>query len=503
MQNILVSFYSKVYHKIYHKNLSLFFRGLLCILFCSYVNLTRAESGPINYSIADIVEPLMPAVVNINTIKYQNKKLHRENLLPDEMKNHPFGEFFEHFGFPFFMDEMPTNPKAISLGSGFIISPDGDIVTNHHVIAEADEITVRLNNNKEFKAKIIGSDPKTDIALLKITSKDALPYVKFGDSSKSRVGDLAIAIGNPFGLGGTVTSGIISSKSRDIDIISGGLIDDYIQTDAPINSGNSGGPMFNVKGEVIGVNTAILTPSGTNIGIGFAIPSKTANNIVEQLKHGGKIERSKLGIRIQELTPEISEGLGLSTQKGVIIAGVDEGGAGEKAGLRTSDIVVEYNGQEVHSVRKLQILVAETPINRSVKIKIIRDGKQKLIDAKTEELTDLTENSNDKRKLKKNSDNSPRNLVINNVEFEDTEVQDHHNKGEIKTHVRVSANKSRDYWRNLQKGDIVSKVNQISIKNLADLKEEYDRTINQGKKHIVFLVKRESMTIYLALPLPN
>jgi serine protease Do len=443
---------------------------------------------------ADIVEPLMPAVVNINTVKYIKKD--KGSLLKNDPNFEEFNNLLDHFGIPFFMDEMPTNPKATSLGSGFIIDTEGYIVTNHHVIKDADEINVKTNDNKEFKAKIIGSDPKTDIALLKIESKTSLPFVRFGDSNKSRVGDWVIAIGNPFGLGGTVTAGIISSKFRDIDVQADGLIDDYIQTDAAINGGNSGGPLLNSDGEVIGVNTAILpSMGGTNIGIGFASPSNTVQQVVSILKKHGKIERGKLGVVIQDLTPEISDALGLKDVEGVLVSQVEKGGAADKAGIKDGDILIKYNNQNVKTIRKLQILVAETPINHEVEIVVLRNGKEKLLKAKTKHVSES--DSSDDIKISES-----KGYIVNGVEFVDItkDLFDRFALSDPKGVVVVN-NSAKDMWRSLSRGDIISSVNQVPVSNIADLKSEYEKAKSSGKKNIVFLIKRTNMTIFLALPL--
>jgi len=470
-------------------------RKILLIVLALFTS--SAFASPPTEGFANIVEPLMPAVVNINTVKYAKKKTRK--LSPQEnFQMDQFNELFEQFGMPFFMDEMPSNPKATSLGSGFIIDPEGFIVTNHHVIKDADEITIRLNDNKEYPAKLVGSDQKTDIAVLKITSKSPLPFVRFGDSSQSRVGDWIIAIGNPFGLGGTVTTGIISSKSRDIDIISDGLIDDYIQTDAAINGGNSGGPMFNMNGEVIGVNTAILTPSGTNIGISFAIPSNNVSNIIKQLKANGKIERGKLGIKVQDITPELADGLELKGVEGALLAGVEPEGSGAKAGLKEGDIITEYNGMPVKSVRRLLILVAETPLNKEINIKVLRDGKIITLKAFVKEMKDEVVTS--KQDLE--SDDSYKGYTVNGVKFVDItkQLSESLNIDESEG-VVVLSNNSKDAWRNLVKGDVVKAINQVPVNKVLDFKAQYEIAKKAGKKNIVFLVKRNAMTIFLAIPL--
>ena len=446
---------------------------------------------------ADVVEPLMPAVVNINTVKYAKKK-EKKSLSQEEMQIEQFNQLFEQFGFPFFMDEMPSNPKATSLGSGFIIDAEGYIVTNHHVIKDADEINVKLNDNKEFIAKLVGIDQKTDIAVLKITSTTPLPFVRFGNSTISRVGDCVIAIGNPFGLGGTVTTGIISSKSRDIDIITGGLIDDYIQTDAAINGGNSGGPMFNMQGEVIGVNSAILTPSGTNIGIGFAIPSNAVINVVTRLKEHGKVERGRLGVRIQELTSEIADGLGIKNHEGALLAGVEPGSAAEKAGLKVGDVIVEYNSQPIKNVRKLQILVADTPIGGEVSIKLLREGKEISLKIAVQEYKDTS--NVPEVKEKKQGENGG--YILHDVSFEDiTEKIAESLSIDKEAGVVVVSNSAKDAWRSLVRGDVLMAVNQAPITNISQLKTQYDMAKKSGKKNIVLLVKRSSTTLFLALPL--
>lgn len=479
---------------------------LVRLIFAAYlsflliVSSSQAASpliGP-TASFADIVEPLMPAVVNISTVKYAKKK-QKKGLSRGNRDLDHFQELFEHFGMPNFLEEMPSNPRSTSLGSGFLISSDGEIVTNHHVIQDADEIMVKLNDNKEYKAKLIGSDQKTDIALLKIETKESLPFVKFGNSSKARVGDWIIAIGNPFGLGGTVTAGIISAKSRDIDIISGGLIDDYIQTDAAINGGNSGGPMFNIEGEVIGVNTAILTPSGTNIGIGFAIPANPVQNIVTQLKAKGKIERGKLGIRIQELTPELAEGLGAKEDKGTLIAGVDPGSAGEKAGLKAGDIIVGFNNQEIKSMRKFQIMVAETPVNKEVDIKVLRGGKEVSLKAKIEESAD---NKTSENPLSNKESKSLNLYEFNKIEFSDL-TSDLAEKYSIKDQegVVVVSVQSETTFNLLSKGDLIVAMNKKQIKNLEDFKAECESSKKLGMKNVAFLIKRNSMTLYVSMPI--
>jgi serine protease Do len=312
-------------------------------------------------SFADLAEDLLPSVVNISTTQTLNRG-------QEEDFEEFFKEFFERRG----QMPPPGQRRASSLGSGFIIDKTGYIVTNHHVIAEADEIKVRLHDDTTLEAELVGSDEKTDLALLKVKSSKSLPAVDWGDSDNTRIGDWVVAIGNPFGLGGTVTAGIVSARQRDINA---GPYDDFIQTDAAINRGNSGGPMFNLKGDVIGVNTAIYSPSGGSIGIGFAIPSTLAKNVVQQLRDYGEVRRGWLGVRIQTVTDELAEGMHMKRAIGALVAAVTEGGPAEDAGIEQGDVIIEFDGREVSEMRKLPRMVAETPIGKDVDVKVWRKGE--------------------------------------------------------------------------------------------------------------------------------
>ena len=320
----------------------------------------RAKNPP--ESFADLAEKLTPSVVNISTtqtIKTQT------NPFPFQFPpGSPFEDMFKEF-------QRPTERKVTSLGSGFIIKKDGTVVTNNHVIANADGIIVRVNQ-KEYEAKVLGADPYSDVAVLKIQSSEKFKPVEFGNSDKARVGEWVVAIGNPFGLGGTVTSGIISARNRDINLT---RYDDFIQTDASINQGNSGGPLFNMDGDVIGINTAIISPSGTSSGIGFAIPSNAASAIIDQLIKYGETKRGWLGVRIQQVTKEIATVAGLDEPRGAFIGGVSEGSPAEKGGIKLGDIVLEFDGQKIKTMRNLPRVVANTKPNKKVDIKIWRDKK--------------------------------------------------------------------------------------------------------------------------------
>ena len=451
---------------------------------------------------ADIVDPLMPTVVNVYTVHYPKQT----NIVggtqgqrnPFGNMQDPFAKFFEGFDLPFAFDEMYTNPKAMSLGSGVIISPEGYIVTNHHVIANADEVNVKLSDNTELPAKIIGSDQRTDLALLKVNSKTPLPFAKFGDSAKARVGDYVIAIGNPFGLGGTVTTGIVSSKGRDISTDAMGIVDDFIQTDAAINSGNSGGPMFNIAGEVIGINTAIFSPSGSNIGIGFAIPSSTASKVIEQLKSHGKISRGMLGVKIQDITPEIADAIDTPESQGVLVIEVDKDGAGDKAGIKPRDVILKVGDVEVKNARKLQIAIAETPVNTNVSITVMRDGKTKELKC------NITERTKDRKSSKESNTQSSaapgasfesHGVVFGNL-TDDWLGQSGASSGVVVEQVKHAAS-----WKGLMRGDLILSVNQMAVDSVDDVEKIIKKAIENKKKHVILFVKRSNVSFVLALPL--
>jgi serine protease Do len=332
--------------------------------------------------IADVAERVIDAVVNISTS--QNVASRNQggggggampNLPNDPQLDELFRDFFNRRGQQGDNQNRGGNtPRRVnSLGSGFIIDSAGIVVTNNHVIADADEITVILNDGSRIKADLIGKDQKTDLALLRIKTEKQLKSVKFGNSDGLRLGEWVIAIGNPFSLGGTVTAGIVSARNRDIN---SGPYDNYIQTDAAINRGNSGGPLFNLDGEVVGINTAIISPSGGSIGIGFAVPSKTALAVIDQLKNFGETRRGWLGVRIQQVTDEIAESLGIKPARGALVAGVDEKGPAKPAGIEPGDVIVKFDGQDIREMRDLPRVVADTPVGKDVPVLVIRKGRE-------------------------------------------------------------------------------------------------------------------------------
>jgi serine protease Do len=350
--------------------------------------LADAQARGAPESFADLAEGLLPAVVNISTT--QTLPASRGPDMPQFPPGSPFEEFFKDF---FDQHGGPGGDrrarKATSLGSGFVIDASGYIVTNNHVIKDADEITVILQDDTALKAELIGHDEKTDVALLKVEPKKPLPSVPWGSSDKARVGDWVMAIGNPFGLGGTVTAGIISAKTRDINA---GPYDSFIQTDAAINKGNSGGPLFNTAGEVIGINTAIFSPSGGSIGIGFAVPSSLAKEVVDQLKEFGRTRRGWIGVRIQTVGEEIAEGLGLSEPKGALVAAVTGEGPAAVAGIKAGDVILTFDGRDVPDMKDLPRIVAETKIGKDVDVVVWRDGKEVEVKLSVGELEEAEEN---------------------------------------------------------------------------------------------------------------
>ena len=331
-----------------------------------------AQAGPPDF--ADLAERLVPSVVSISTSQEV-----QAGGAPRTPPGSPFEEFFREYFERRGEQQQPRNrpmPRANSLGSGFVVDSDGVIVTNNHVIADASEITVTFADGESLPATLVGRDPKTDIAVLKVDPPEPLAAVAWGDSDTARVGNWTIAIGNPFGLGNTVTAGIVSARARDINA---GPFDDFIQTDASINRGNSGGPLFDMNGAVIGVNTAIYSPSGGSVGIGFSVPSNLARNVVLQLREFGETRRGWLGVRIQTVTDDLAESLGLDSASGALVASVSEGSPAAEAGVEVGDVILTFDGKEVESMRRLPRIVAETEIGREVEVALWRGGERVLV----------------------------------------------------------------------------------------------------------------------------
>jgi serine protease Do len=456
--------------KIDMNNLKLFFVSLII-----YLNLqTYSFSQNIPGSFADLAEKLMPSVVNISTttiIKTQS------NPFPFQFPpGSPFEDMFKEFG-------TPQERKSSALGSGFIIDEKGIVVTNNHVIQDAEDIIIRVNGDKEFKAKVIGADPLSDIAILQLETKEKFIPAKFGNSDKARIGDWVIAIGNPFGLGGTVTSGIISARNRSIGL---SRYEDYIQTDASINSGNSGGPLFDMNGDVIGINTAILGRSGS-IGIGFSIPSNSAKLVIDQLIEFGETKRGWLGVRIQDVTKEIADVEKLDEPRGALVASVADGSPSAKGGIKAGDIILEFDGQPIQEMKELPIIVARTKVGKKVKLKVWRNKKEI---SKTITLGRL-ETSEDFKVAEKNT--PPKELSIDKLKITVRELS----KDDIKSRklpnqssglVITKIENNSPLSGSIEVNSIIIEAQKKKIKNISDLNQVVKQVLNSNQKTILLVI---------------
>lgn len=451
---------------------------------------SRSAIGATPPDFADLAEKLSPTVVNVYTTqKLEVSSSPHQFFFPDENQiPEPFRRFF---GMPENQGQAPKREmKRTSLGSGVIVTPDGYILTNNHVVEDADEINVTLDTFEEFTAKIIGRDPKSDLALIKIEPKKDLPFVKFGNSDKLRVGEWVLAIGNPFGLQKTVTAGIVSAKGRAINNESYG---NFIQTDASINPGNSGGPLFNLQGEMVGVNTAIYSRSGGNIGIGFAIPINMAENVFNQLKEHGKVTRGWLGVMIQQVTPELAQSFGLERPIGALIGQVVPDSPAEKAGLKAGDVITTYNGKEITQMSMLPAMVANTEVGAKAALAVIRDGKKMDLTVEIgkmdeeEALAAGTETGTSKKLGMTVQDLTPK--LAESLGITET-------AGVIVTDV---ASDSAAAEAGIARGDIILEINRKPIESLAQYKKVLKTA--QEKKTMLLLIKRDQHTRFVILDL--
>jgi serine protease Do len=453
-------------------------------------------------SVAPVAEKLIDAVVNISTS--QTVKGPEGVPLPRVPKGAPFEEFFEDF-FNRKGKRSPSDRKVSSLGSGFVVDgKEGIVVTNNHVIDGADEIIVNFSDGSKLKVdKVLGKDTKTDLAVLKVTPKRTLASVPFGSSNKLRVGDWVMAIGNPFGLGGSVTVGIISAKQRDIN---SGPYDDYLQTDAAINKGNSGGPLFNMDGEVIGVNTAIISPTGGSIGIGFAVPSDTAVVVVDQLRQFGETRRGWLGVKIQTITDDMVEAYGLKENTGALVGGVTTDSPAAKAGIQDGDIILKFDGKDVTSMRGLPRLVAQTPIGKDVEVELLRKGQRTTLTVAVGRLVEEAEStktakevpkSRNRGKGKDKSDKSEKDggksapsrssLIGLGLAPLNDELRTQHNVGkDVKGVIVVEVDPaSPAAERGIKVGDVIVEVAQDAVTTLDDVVKGVDKVKNAGRKAVL------------------
>ena len=471
----------------------------------------HAVARPAPDSFADLADKLLPAVVNISTT--QSVKAEHGDKIPD-MPQFPPGSPFEDFFKDFFKHNHPGGKgqpqaetrKATSLGSGFIVDPAGYVVTNNHVIADADSITVILHDNTNLKAEIVGRDTKTDIAVLKIKSDKPLTAVPWGDSDKSRVGDWVLAIGNPFGLGGTVTAGILSARQRDIN---SGPYDDFLQTDASINRGNSGGPMFNMDGEVIGINTAIYSPSGGSIGIGFAIPSSLAHEVVAELikEPDHTVHRGWLGVRIQAVTDEIAESLGLDKARGALVASVTDSGPAQVAGIQPGDVILTFNGKDVTDMRHLPRFVAETPVDKVVPITVWRKRHQAALTVKVGRLQETeTASASAETPTKPQAQKTEGETVkalgmtLSNLT---PDLKEKFSLGDSAKGVVVVdvAKDSPSAEKGLRPGDMIMEAAQEEVKTASQVVGRVADAKKSGRKSILLLVERQGDLRFVALRL--
>ncbi|GHF30712.1 serine protease [Kordiimonas sediminis] len=445
-------------------------------------------------SFADLVEKLSPAVVNISTVTTVTPSNNRSPRLPEGM---PFGDWFDEFRD---RQEEAEPRQARSLGSGFIIDAEGYVVTNNHVVAEADEITVTLFDEREFEAELIGRDSRTDLALLKIKSDKKFPYVSFGDSDKSRVGDWVLTIGNPFGLGGSVSAGILSGRNRNAD---GGAYIDYLQTDAPINRGNSGGPMFNMDGDVIGVNTLIFSPSGGNVGIGFAIPSHDAQLYISELREFGRVRRGLLGVTIQAVTEEVAESQGLENVEGAIVTTVAEGGPAEDAGIRIGDIIISWDGKPVDSSRSLSRVVALTKIGKPVDVVLIRDGERMTIPVTTGEMSEELNRDEAIREGRERRSQTGERDMVEGMELMsmNSDVRRRFNiADDVEGVVVVRVSRSSAAGRaGIRSGTVIMRVNSTQVTDASDVVSALDEAREAGRENALLLVHYRGNTVHLPL----
>ncbi|HEY8212606.1 MAG TPA: Do family serine endopeptidase [Methylocystis sp.] len=461
-------------------------------------------------SLSELSAQVSDAVVNISATTVDAKRSSRSdgpNLPPGLGPGAPFDDLFEEFfrrrgqGMP----ELPRQRRSSSLGSGFVIDPSGIVITNNHVIADANEVTVIFNDGQKLKAEVLGKDQKVDVAVLKVKPEKPLKAVKFGDSDKAKVGDWVLAVGNPFGLGGSVTAGIVSARNRNID---SGPYDNYIQTDASINKGNSGGPLFNMDGEVIGINTAILSPSGGSVGIGFATPANTVEPVIVQLQQFGETRRGWLGVRIQNIDDAIAETLNLGGTRGALVAGVDDKGPSKPAGLKVGDVIIKFDGKPIKESRDLPKLVAATPVGKDVELVVVRGGKEQTKIVKLGRLEDgekVASKDGDKDKSEGGGgDGSSQSVLGLELSRLSDELRTRYQiKDTVKGGVVITAvdPRSEAAEKRLQAGEVLLEVNQEAVSDPADVVKKIKTLKGSGKKTALLIVANgQGDAHFVALP---
>ncbi len=457
------------------------FLGLLC-------NVSYARA--VGDSFAALVEELNPAVVNITSTTLVTE---RPDFNPTIPRGSPFEDFFREFQNPSDNNENPQRRRRGSaLGSGFIISSDGFVVTNNHVIENADEIEIEMRDGRILQAQIYGRDIKTDIALLKVADVADLPYVKFGDSSVSRVGDWVLAIGNPLGQGFSVSAGIISARGRALS----GSYDDFIQTDAAINRGNSGGPLFNMQGEVIGVNTAILSPNGGSIGIGFSMSSAVVSKVVDQLKNYGETRRGWLGVRIQDINEDVAGALGLNASEGALVTDVPKGPA-KAAGIKSGDVIIEFDGTLIDNTRTLVRVVGDSPVGKEVVVRLLRDSQEIEVRVTLGRLEEaIADLKIQPPKPQKTGD--ALGLTLSSISGAEREKFGLDDKLEGVVIVRVDPN-SDSAEKGLMEGDVIIKVGQENVMTAKDVVGAVKKVKASGRASVLLLLSRQGNRRFVAI----
>jgi len=468
-------------------------------------------------SLSPIIQKVMPAVVNVSVAMKGDAAMSGddEEASPGSMPGNgdvpnfpssPFDEMLKRFfdqqgrglGNGPGMQQHPHVGNRVALGSGFIVDPQGYVVTNNHVVGESGTVTVIFQDDTKHPAKIVGRDPKTDLALLKIETSKPLPFVAWGDSDAAKIGDWILAIGNPFGLGGTVTTGIISARGRDIH---SGPFDDYLQLDAPINRGNSGGPTFNQQGQVIGINTAIYSPNGGSVGIGFAIPANLAKTVVAQLREHGKVDRGWLGVQIQQMTPEIASSLGLKDEHGALVSDVTPNSPAARAGLKQGDVIVRFNGKDVDKLHDLPRLVADTPVNSAVDLTVWRNGQNERLQANVGQMP------NDKQQAsagdREQSQAVPEKSSALGLRLGQLDSQTRKQLG-VKSDVKgvvvtQVAPDSQAAERGIQPGDVIVAINQQPAGTPGEAAQKLKQAKQKGDKNLLLLLNRHGVNEYVGL----
>ena len=450
------------------------FKKIFIVFLLSFNLQVSSFSQNMPGSFADLAERLMPSVVNISTTTTVTTQ---SNPFPFQFPpGSPFEDMFKEFG-------APQERQSSALGSGFIIDEKGIVVTNNHVISDAEDITVRVNGDKEFNAKVIGADPLSDIAVLQLETNEKFIPVKFGNSDKARIGDWVIAIGNPFGLGGTVTSGIIYARNRSIGL---SRYEDYIQTDASINSGNSGGPLFDMNGDVIGINTAILGRNGS-IGIGFSIPSNSAKIVIDQLIEFGETKRGWLGVRIQDVTKEIAEVEKLDKPRGALVASVAQDSPSDKAGVKAGDIILEFNGEKIQEMKELPIIVARTEVGKKVKVKIWRNKKE-ITKTITLGRLETSEDFKVSEKIKKPKELEVENLKISVRELTNDDIKNRNLPNQTNGLVITKIENNSPLFNAIEVNSIILEAQKKKIRTINDLDQAVDQVLKSNQKTILFVI---------------